>query len=280
MSFDRPLHGGCQCGRNVYTIQFPKDSHLPSSQLARVLFNSSPSHRSLAAPLSAFLRVPLQYYHSRVVPSFPDETFSQIHKAYTSPAEAHSKRYFCGFCGTPLSYWSEEPQAEKDFINLTLGSLAPRDLADLEEMGLLPSSESEDTTINEEEDDDDENKVMKRRKEGEDTPMRHVAEEDDETDEKKEQAVRKWWGNNTTSSLSWFDTLTEGSLLGGRLRTTSGKRQNKNSTVRVEFEIVEWEEGGDGDDATPESPRVGKRKLAEVAGGGGGRSGAMEGIQH
>ncbi|KAK4193641.1 hypothetical protein QBC35DRAFT_479792 [Podospora australis] len=250
MSFDRPLHGGCQCGRNIYMIQFPRDTQLPASQLAKVLFSSSPTHR-FASPLSAFLRVPLAYYHARINPSFPDETFSQIHKAYTSPTETHSKRCFCGFCGTPLSYWSEEPSSEKDFIQLALGSLAPRDLADLEELGLLPSSSPEATSSEEEE--------------GEDTPMRHAEDEDEEkgqggnTKGGKGRAVKRF-RDGTEASLPWFDTLMEGSLLGGTLRHARGRRQNKSGTVRYEWEVVEWEEG---DDDEEETRRNVKRKLEE-----------------
>ena len=49
-----------------------------------------------------------------------------------------AKRHFCGFCGTPLSYWSENPKSEAEFISLTLGSLVGDDLRDLDELGLLP----------------------------------------------------------------------------------------------------------------------------------------------
>jgi hypothetical protein len=41
MSFERPLRGGCQCGRNRYIIQMPHDAN----DIARVLFNEQPSHR-------------------------------------------------------------------------------------------------------------------------------------------------------------------------------------------------------------------------------------------
>ncbi|KAK4223718.1 hypothetical protein QBC38DRAFT_43619 [Podospora fimiseda] len=130
----RPLRGSCECGRNIYIIQFPSDF---SHDLAKVLFNSSPSHSTL---LPAHLRIPLTWYHSLVLPSQPDETNSQIHRVYHS-VDSSSMRHFCGFCGTPLSYWSENPRTEKDYIQLALASLFPEDLGDLEELGLLPSSE-------------------------------------------------------------------------------------------------------------------------------------------
>lgn len=62
---------------------------------------------------------------------------------YTSPSDPSSLRQFCGFCGTPLTYWSESPREESNFISLTLGSLLEDDLRDLEELGLLPEGTHE-----------------------------------------------------------------------------------------------------------------------------------------
>ncbi len=217
---------------------------------------------SQASPLSAYLRVPLQYYYSIAVPFFPDETNSLIHKVYTSPHEVHTMRHFCGFCGTPLSYWSEEPRSEADFIQLTLGSLNSEDLADLEEMGLLPELES-----------DEEAEVVVPRRESASAALVSRAQPDTEmlgTDERV-VAVR---GRETVGAVPWFDTLVEGSRL-GNLRTTKGHGQSRDGSVRVEWEVVEWTEGDDG--SPPEMARNGKRKLGDrdsVA-----ETGAMEGIQ-
>jgi hypothetical protein len=93
--------------------------------------------------LTAFLRVPLDWYHSTTFAFFPDETNAMIHRQYTCPTEQYAMRYFCGFCGTPLSYWSEEPRTEAEFIQVTLGSLSTKDLEDLEDLGLLPDSDDE-----------------------------------------------------------------------------------------------------------------------------------------
>jgi hypothetical protein len=46
MSFPRSLRGGCQCGRNRYIIQMPEGA----GNVARVLFDSHPSHRK-ACPI-------------------------------------------------------------------------------------------------------------------------------------------------------------------------------------------------------------------------------------
>lgn len=76
-------------------------------------------------------------YHSTTYSYFSDETHSSIRRTYTSPTDTNSKRQFCGFCGTPLTYWTESSPSEADHICLTLGSLTSEDLRDLEELGLL-----------------------------------------------------------------------------------------------------------------------------------------------
>lgn len=165
-----------------------------------------------------------------------------IRKSYTAPREQHTLRHFCGFCGTPLTYWSEEPRAEADYIQLTLGSLCSEDLGDLEDLGLLPDPESPQTPT--------------------DTAMAA----DDER-------VAVYEGNDTVGGLPWFDSLVEGSRL-GTMKTTKGSHRSQDGTVRVEWEIVEYtEDDGDGND----TPQSGKRKLGEREDGDGPSS--MEGVQ-
>ncbi|KAJ9134434.1 Mss4-like protein [Pleurostoma richardsiae] len=225
MSFDHPLHGGCSCGRNQYIIQVPRNA----SERAQVLFDTQPSQRlPLASPLTAFIRVPLTWYHSATFAHFPDETRSMIRRVYENPFEQHAKRHFCGFCGTPLSYWSEEPRSEADYIQLTLGSLRREDLLDLEDLGLIPDSESE--------------REPTGSRSGTSTP--------------EEQRLTR---ARETLSVPWFDSMVAGSRL-GKLRTSKGSRQSSDGRTRVEWEIVEWTED-DGD-----SPSLGKRKVGEMEG--------------
>ena len=258
MSAARPLRGGCHCGRNRYIIRFPNPS-IAHFQRPQVLFNDRYSHLCSynGSPLSAFLRVPLENFFSATIPFRPDETHSQISKVY--PSSAHEQRRFCGFCGTPLSYWSEEPRSEADYIQLTLGSLFPEDLADLEDLGLLPGSDSDET-------ENDTNSPAHERspapKQQQDTPMIG--------DDTEEIVMSRRRGN--AGGVSWFDSLMEGSRLGGRMRTTKGSGSNRAGTVRVEWEVVEWSER---DDAASEAARYGKRKLADRDSGS---VGAMEDV--
>ncbi|GJN68951.1 hypothetical protein PLIIFM63780_000860 [Purpureocillium lilacinum] len=228
MSVLRPLRGGCQCGRNRYIIAVPQDG----IGEAQVLFNTEPVHQiPLATPLAAYIRVPLSWYHSTTFAFFPDETHSMIRRAYTHPSQQHSKRHFCGFCGTPLSYWSENPRSEADYIQLTLGSLLREDLADLEDMGLIP----DDT------DDEAESNELQRRE----TPT-------------KSTALRESLG------VPWFDGMVDGTRL-GNLRRSQGVHRSEDGSVRVEWEIVEFSDapGGEDVDMSTGSRSPSKRKLSD-----------------
>lgn len=151
-----------------------------------------------------------------------------IRRVYTHPSQEHAKRHFCGFCGTPLSYWSEEPRSEAEFINLTLGSLLQEDLQDLEDLGLIPEeSESE-------------------------------LEEKQVGSPNRDHALRQSFG------VPWFDGMVEGTRL-GRMRRTHGIQRSDDGTVKVEWEIIEESDGPESADVDMEtgSTSSGKRKLQD-----------------
>ncbi|KAK1750720.1 hypothetical protein QBC47DRAFT_93276 [Echria macrotheca] len=244
MSFNRPLRGSCHCGRNRYIITLPQQT----TQQPRVLFNHHSLHSisHMGSPLSAYLRVPLQWYFSTTLPFFPDETTSMISRVYPT---THEQRRFCGFCGTLLSYWSEDPRTEADYIQLALGSLLPEDLADLEDLGFVPGSDEDDNEAATEQD----------------APM--------SGHEESAQALAVQEPHQQLSGPFWFETLTEGSRL-GTLRRAKGSSENRGGTVKVEWEVVEWTAD---DEAGSDAPRNGKRKLADRESGSG--ASAMEGVQ-
>jgi hypothetical protein len=171
--------------------------------------------------------VPLIWYQSTTYAFFEDESHSAIYRSYTSPHELSSKRHFCGFCGTPLSYWSESPASEAEYISLTLGSLNGSDLRDLEDLGVLPREALEDV----------------------------------ENDKEKIGNAVPFAGSNTLNGsgnegLPWFETMVEGSRL-GKMKKRSGQRQS--GRYKVEWEIVEWTDDGESGTSSPA-----KRKLDEV----------------
>lgn len=200
---------------------------LQITQSARRLKPQSIEHRlkpqpeiPLATPLAAYIRVPLSWYHSTTYAFFPDETHTMIRRVYTHPSQEHSKRHFCGYCGTPLSYWSEEPRSEAEYINLTLGSLLREDLRDLEDMGLIPEVESGAESHEEDQ----------RQPEGQQSPAGRPS---------RTMALRESYG------VPWFDGLVEGTRL-GNMRKSRGVQRSQDGQVKVEWEIVEY--NGTGDD--------------------------------
>lgn len=150
-----------------------------------------------------------------------------IRRVYTHPSRDYTKRNFCGFCGTPLSYWSEEPRSEADYINLTLGSLLQEDLQDLEDLGLV----REDS-------------------EGEAEQKQAVPQQNQGT------ALRQSFG------VPWFDGMVEGTRL-GRMRRTHGIKQSERGTVKIEWEIIDQSDADDDADGESASGLPGKRKLRD-----------------
>ncbi|KUI59204.1 hypothetical protein VP1G_06445 [Cytospora mali] len=246
MSIPRPLRGSCACHRNQYLIRAPEGA----TEFAQVLFGTDPSHRiAQANPLSAHIRVPLTWYYSATFSFFPDENATTIRRLYENPFEGYSRRHFCGFCGTPLTYWSDHPRSEAEYIQVTMGSLCREDLGDLEDLGLIPGSPvSEGERL--------------------ELPTRGGREPDQASTGQGNQAT----GTTSTDpqpvgretlSIPWIDSIVEGSSLGGRLKGTKGTRQSADGTTRIEWEIVEFNAEGDDDEAGSSSSNNGKRKLGD-----------------
>ncbi|KAI3539151.1 hypothetical protein CSPX01_09050 [Colletotrichum filicis] len=202
--FQRPLRGGCQCGRNSYIIEVPQGT----TEKAQVLFHTDSMHRvPLATPLAAMIRVPLSWYHSSTHAFYPDERHSAIRRVFESPSNHHpSRRNFCGFCGTPLSYWTERPPTEAGFIHLTLASLRGEDLRDLEDLGLIPEFE--------------------------------------EPEEQPAVPTTTTVIGRETQGVPWFEGMIDGTRL-GNLRHSQVVDHSRDGKIRVEWEIVEWTEGDD-----------------------------------
>lgn len=155
-----------------------------------------------------------------------------IRRVYTHPSQDYSKRHFCGFCGTPLSYWSEDPRSEAEFINLTLGSLLREDIRDLEDIGLIPQDGDEDAPAG-----------------SEAAPAATPT---------KRTAIQQSFG------VPWFDGLIEGSRLGS-MRRSYGTRRSRDGQTSIEWDIVEFSENGGGETGEGDAAltNLGKRKLGE-----------------
>jgi hypothetical protein len=110
--------------------------------------------------------------------------------------------------------WSEAPRGEGEYISLALGSLDRSDLQDLGELGLLPQEEA-----------------------------------DRRLDEQPEAPVAKCVPPRVGEGLPWFEAMIEGSAL-GRVKVRRGLEEREGR--RVEWEVVEWTDGGEEADASAE----------------------------
>ncbi|KAK2861227.1 hypothetical protein FQN49_004414 [Arthroderma sp. PD_2] len=243
------LRGGCSCGRNECFINIP----LAASDQAEVYFDSSSvNRRTQAAPLTAWLRVPLEWYQSSTVSYFPDETHAAIRRTFIPPEDPHCRRVFCGFCGTPLTYWTESPPEEADYMSVTVGSLFSQDQSALEDLGLLP--EDADTGAS----------VVPVSTSAGVTPTPSSSRQVASTE--PQMFVSRHSG--TLGGIPWFEEMIEGSRLGrvGKHRRGVGG----NETMHVEWEVSEWHDtmptmSTETHDSATASPRISaKRKSPQV----------------
>lgn len=231
-------------------------------------FGTEASHRlAQASLLSAHIRIPLNWFYSATVAYFPDETANTIRRVYESPAESHTRRQFCGYCGTPLTFWTEQPHGEGDYIHVTLGSLCRDDLGDLDELGLIPESPSSEEGGG-----------------GGGGPSELSVRVGGGGGGALEAAQQASKAERVSAALSmaaqpigresrgipWIESLVEGSSLGGRLKRASVTRQSADGSAWAQWHIVEYSDG-DGHGQVIESSEPGgspsgnngKRKLAD-----------------
>ena len=176
------------------------------------------------------LRVPLAQIHSTTYAFFPDEAPSTIKRVFTPRHAPHTKRHFCGLCGTSISHWSEETPEEAEWIYMNIESLQRDSVERLEDAGLLRGSGSEDS---------------KRMQTG--SP-------------ETQQVVNPGEGREVRGT-PWFEELIQGSQL-GRIQRRGGQTSSDGHT-KVEWEISEYEsKEGDVPIAS-----AGKRKLVSLDSG-------------
>lgn len=160
---------------------------------------------------------------------YPDETHSSIRRVFTPHHAPRTKRYFCGICGTPLSYWSEESPEEAEWVCVNLSSLKSESMERLEDAGFL-SGLANDTQ--------------------------------GEPETSKPHSVTSRANEGTAIGVSreitgtpWFEEMIEGSEL-GRIKRKRGGTRRSDGRVIVEYEITEFE-SNDGDSG---ALGMGKRK--------------------
>ncbi|PYI26875.1 hypothetical protein BP00DRAFT_354903, partial [Aspergillus indologenus CBS 114.80] len=200
-----------------------------------VYFDSSQDNRRFqGSPLTAWLRVPLSWYQSHTQSYFPDETHAGIRRIFSPHHAPHTQRVFCGFCGTPLTYWSEVPRDEADFMSVSLGSLFGEHQRKLEDLDLLPPGAEA------EQEPESEGKVVAvpaAASSDPPTPSRVVIPAAAGGDG---SGLSRSYRQGTFGGIPWFEEMIEGSQLGRLMKTRRGVGVSDDHSTTVEWEISEW----------------------------------------
>jgi hypothetical protein len=168
-----------------------------------------------------------------------------IRKIFTPASEPQSKRVFCGYCGTHLTYWTEAAEDDADYLDVTVGSLFGEDLRSLAEIGLLPGDVNEDDLIGEHQESPVESAITTN-------ATRH------------DESVRRMVRRRLEGDMTWIEEMIDGSKLGRLQKTKKGMGKSADGKTFVEWEITEIADNGS--EHEPGAGR-GKRKLGEIAAG-------------
>jgi len=175
------------------------------------------------------LRIPLSQLHTTTYALYQDESHNEIRRVFTPHHAPHTKRQFCGFCGTALSHWSEENREEAEWICVNLSSLKDESVQRLEEAGFLAAAEVEDS-------------LEETKK-----PIQQTS------------SVQRHGEGREARGIPWFEEMVEGSEL-GRIKRRRGGETSVDGSTRIEWEVVEIDrDDGDGDTTT-----TAKRKISKL----------------
>lgn len=203
--------------------------------------------RSHGAPLTAWLRIPLDWFQSYTQSYFPDETHASIRRTFTPHYAPHIKRIFCGFCGTPLTYWTESPPDEAEYMSVAIGSLAGDDQRLLEDLNLLPEDSEEEIRGD-----------LQVAGSGGSSSTTVIGSST------APMPVSRSFRTGTVAGIPWFEEMVEGSRLGRLLRTRRGVGISEDQSTTMEWEISEWRSedsvGSLPSDATASGLAAAKRK--------------------
>lgn len=285
------LRGGCSCGRNRYAIAIPS----AAINQAEVIFSGNQDHRQCAlsylfvslglngssrltrivgraqgVPLTAWLRVPLTWFQSQTYSYYPDETHTTIRRTFTPLNAPHVQRNFCGYCGTPLTFWTESPREEADFMSVSLGSLSGDDLRLLEDLELLPEDVADEAFGDQAGLDATTEQAPISSSAGA-SRLVPTTSSSGAPSAVASSAIRPdvTYRQGTLAGVPWFEEMIEGSRLGRIMRSRRGIGISDDNTTTFEWEISEWH----GDTDTGREPTgvftsirsgSGKRKADDV----------------
>lgn len=254
MADSNNLFGSCACERNQYTILLPSSS----TSLAHVFFDNSAANRkpflqrhqislntdnypgrSQATPVTAWLRVPLELFHSTTYAHFPDETHHSIRRTFNTPTAnpelPATRRQFCGYCGTHLTAWHEGEGQSADYLDVTLGSLLGESVERLEALGIIPDTGDDEDGLVRGGDVQDEDHIPTSEE-----SMRGV--EGPGASSLTQRAGELASGRMRDRGIPYFEEMVENSRL-GRIKRQKGGHTSRDGTTSVQWEVVEI--GGD-----------------------------------
>ena len=158
-----------------------------------------------------------------------------------------------------MTYWSESPRHEADFMSVTIGSLRGDDQRMLEDLDLLPGS-SED-----EDDDDEEEGEEEQEPESEEGVDDEVSASRDPVPASStaaaappstssvvvptlgsEPLLTRSTRHGTTSGIPWFEEMIEGSRLGRVMKGRRGVGISDDDFTKIQWEVSEWHDDGTG----------------------------------
>lgn len=113
--------------------------------------------RVQAAPTTAWLRVPLDWFFSQTESYYEDESHSSIKRTFHTPSNdpniPPTRRQFCGYCGSHLTQWNEAVHHDytstnpDGYLDVTLGSLFSESLERLEKLKILPDADTDEESV-------------------------------------------------------------------------------------------------------------------------------------
>lgn len=179
--------------------------------------------------------MPLGWYQSRTQSFFPDESHSSIRRIHSPRHAPQTQRVFCGYCGTPLTFWTEDPIEESNFMSVTIGSLLVDDQRALDDLRLLPRDYDEDAPT-------DGISTSSALAPGSDTASSSVIvpSSNDSAD------ISRSLQHGRTGGIPWFEEMVEGSRLGRLMRSRRGMGVSDDQSTSIQWEFSEWHDDGTG----------------------------------
>lgn len=148
-----------------------------------------------------------------------------------------------------MSFWTEEPATERDFINIFLGSLNRRDLLALEDLDVLPDDVNLEAAAIADDVLASTSGALEQR-----PTHREVTQAD--------TGLLRTSRSGVTGGISWFEDMMQGSQLGQHSSRRKGYGTSADGTTTMSWEVSEYYD--DGDEGTSVPVNTSKRKAQDI----------------